>query len=149
MTSEMILRLSLLLSSLAGVHAQYNGAPPCASNHTIPSSNFTYDYIVVGGGPSGLIVSERLAETGMSVLVLERCAPSLFSSGGNVLTRWNDTLTIFDVTALHMFLGTWPGVDPRCTDVPTGAAAGCLLGGGTAINGMQFVRPPTFDFDDK
>ncbi|KAF3045346.1 hypothetical protein E8E11_007163 [Didymella keratinophila] len=30
-----------------------------------------------------------------------------------------------------------------------GAAAGCLLGGGTAINGMQFVRPPTFDFNDK
>jgi cellobiose dehydrogenase (acceptor) len=138
----------LLVCSLAGAHAQENATPQSSNNQTVPTLNSTYDYIVVGGGPSGLIVSERLAETGKSVLVLERGAPSLFSSGGNVLTPWNNTLTYFDVPALHMFLGM-PGIDARCTDVPTGAAAGCLLGGGTAINGMQFVHPPTFDFDDK
>jgi cellobiose dehydrogenase (acceptor) len=26
--------------------------------------------------------------------------------------------------------------------------AGCILGGGTAVNGLQFVRPPSFDFDN-
>jgi cellobiose dehydrogenase (acceptor) len=139
----------LLVCSFAGAHARNKETPQSSSNGTVPISNSTYDYIVVGGGPSGLIVSERLAETGNSVLVLERGAPSLFSSGGNVLTSWNDTLTIFDVPVLHVFLTTWPGVNAQCTDVPTGAAAGCLLSGGIAINGMQFVRPPTFDFDDR
>ncbi|KAF3035596.1 hypothetical protein E8E12_007622 [Didymella heteroderae] len=139
----------LIVIGFAGAHAQYKKTPTTSSNEIVPHSNCTYDYIVVGGGASGLIVSERLAETGKSVLVLERGAPSLFTSGGDILTSWNDTLTIFDVPALHMFLTTWPGVNAQCTDVPTAAAAGCLLGGGTAINGMQFVRPPSFDFDDR
>lgn len=145
----------LLVCGLAGTYARHSESLQSSSNQTLPISNSTYDYIVVGGGPSGLIVSARLAETGKSVLVLERGAPSLFSSGGNALTSWNHTLTIFDVPALHMSIAgrvSSPGCTGdhvRCTDVPKGAAAGCLLGGGTAINGMQFVRPPTFDFDDK
>lgn len=155
MVLKAVFWLALSLISIVGVDAQYSGTPPSSSNHTIPVSNFTYDYIVVGGGPSGLIVSQRLTETGKSVLVLERGAPSLFSSGGDILTSWNDTLTIFDVPALHMSVSgcvSSPGCTGdtvRCTDIPKGTAAGCLLGGGTAINGMQFVRPPSFDFDDK
>ncbi|KAF3003121.1 hypothetical protein E8E13_008377 [Curvularia kusanoi] len=119
------------------------------NNNTLPVSNLTYDYIVVGGGASGLVVSARLAETGKTVLVIERGGPSLYSSGGDVLTSWNDTLTIYDVPALYLALFSLQEDNPLCTDVPAGAVAGCVLGGGTAINGLQFIRPPSFDFDDK
>lgn len=118
-------------------------------NDSVPTCNSTYDYIVVGGGASGLVVSEKFAETGKSVLVLERGGPSLYSSGGDYLTSWNDTLTVYDVPALFSSLGTVLKTNATCTDVPAGALAGCILGGGTAINSLQFVRPPSFDFDEK
>jgi cellobiose dehydrogenase (acceptor) len=148
----MIPRRTLLIlsaiSSLDAVQAQYSETLPGPGNSTVPVFNPTYDYIVVGGGASGLIVSERFAETGKSVLVLERGGPSLYSSGGDLLTLWNDTLTLFDVPAMMNALLV-PGNNVLCTDVPAGAYAGCVLGGGTAVNGLQFVRPASFDFDDK
>ncbi|KAH7347033.1 hypothetical protein BKA66DRAFT_447657 [Pyrenochaeta sp. MPI-SDFR-AT-0127] len=119
------------------------------NNSTTPVtvSNSTYDYIVVGGGASGLVVSQRLAETGKSVLVLERGGPSFYSSGGRILAPWNDTLTVFEVPGLFNALPRYIGASGYCSDTPE--VAGCILGGGTTVNGLQFVRPPTFDFDDK
>ena len=148
MISRRVLLTLSAISSLGSVQAQYNETLSGSDNSTVPVSNSTYDYIVVGGGASGLIVSERFAETGKSVLVLERGGPSLFSSGGDLLTSWNHTLTLFDVPGLMNVLLA-AGANVLCTDVPTGAFAGCVLGGGTAVNGLQFVRPASFDFDDK
>src|SRR5690242_4671178 len=91
MTFKATLWLLLLGAGMAGAHAQYPEHLPFSSKNTIPVSDSTYDYIVVGGGASGLIVSERLAETGKSILVLEWGAPSLFSSGGTALTSGNNT----------------------------------------------------------
>lgn len=120
--------------------------PTVPNNGTVSVSNSTYDYIVVGGGASGLVVSERLAETGKSVLVLERGGPSFFSSGGDLVVPWNDTLTAYEVPGLFNALPSFPGNNAYCSDTPE--MAGCILGGGTAVNGLQFVRPPSFDFDD-
>lgn len=119
------------------------------TNTTIPVtiSNSTYDYIVVGGGASGLVVSQRLAETGKSVLVIERGGPSFYSSGGRILAPWNDTLTVFEVPGLFNALPRYIGASGYCSDTPE--VAGCILGGGTTVNGLQFVRPPTFDFDER
>ncbi|KAH7092625.1 cellobiose dehydrogenase [Paraphoma chrysanthemicola] len=119
-------------------------APP--NNGTIPVSNSTWDYIVVGGGASGLVVSQRLAEAGKSVLVLERGGPSFYSSGGDLVVPWNNTLTAFEVPGLFSTLPNFPGNDAYCSDTPE--IAGCILGGGTAVNGLQFVRPPSFDFEN-
>ncbi|KAJ4357109.1 hypothetical protein N0V95_002765 [Ascochyta clinopodiicola] len=149
MAGRRILSSFAFVTNFVNVQAQAKAASATQGNYTVPVHNSTYDYIVVGGGASGLVVSERLAETGKSVLVLERGGPSLYSSGGDLLTPWNDTLTIYDVPGLFQALMTWPGNDGYCTDVPENAWAGCILGGGTAVNSMQFVRPPSFDFDDK
>jgi cellobiose dehydrogenase (acceptor) len=106
-----------------------NGTTPRPDNNTtVPISNSTYDYIVVGGGASGLVVSERLAETGKSVLVLERGGPSYYSSGGDLLVPWNETLTIYDIPGFFNALAGWPGNNAYCIDVP--GRAGCILGGG-------------------
>jgi cellobiose dehydrogenase (acceptor) len=55
--------------------------PIGGGNSTTVIANATYDYIVAGAGPAGIIAAERLAESGASVLLIERGGPSLASSG--------------------------------------------------------------------
>lgn len=121
------------------------GTPPPAGNGTVPVSNSTYDYIVVGGGPAGLVTSQRLTETGRSVLLIERGRASTFSTGGTRLAPWNETLTYYDVPGLFNALPFATEGEGFCTD--TASIAGCILGGGGSVNGMAFIRPPTWDFD--
>ncbi|CAH0028205.1 unnamed protein product [Clonostachys rhizophaga] len=122
------------------------GGPPGGGNGTVPISNSTYDYIVVGGGPAGLIASQRLTETGRSVLLIERGKASTASSGGTRFVPFNDSLTYYDVPGVFYSLATATQGEGYCTD--TAAIAGCILGGGGSVNGLAFIRPPTWDFDD-
>ncbi|CRK18998.1 hypothetical protein BN1723_011736, partial [Verticillium longisporum] len=116
-------------------------------NNTVPISNSTYDYIVVGGGPAGLVASQRLTETGRSVLLIERGRASTASTGGNRLVPWNQSLTYYDVPGLFSNLPFATLGEGYCTD--TAAVAGCVLSGGGSVNGMAFIHPPTWDFDDE
>lgn len=114
----------------------------------------TYDYIVVGGGASGIVAAARLAETNKSVLLLERGVGPTVATGSNGTVPWNDTLTPVDVPGLST--GIWslslPGADESvalgyvCTD--TAGPTGCVLGGGATINYMVFIHPQDADFDD-
>ncbi|KAF4979194.1 hypothetical protein FZEAL_4567 [Fusarium zealandicum] len=118
-----------------------------SANLTTIVSNATYDYIVVGGGASGLIVAERLAESDASVLLIERGEASLYASGGRSVMDWNDTTTQYDVPGMGYYLSTSKHTSAYCTD--TASQAGCILGGSTSINAMMFIRPQSIDFDDK
>lgn len=124
------------------------GSAPPAGNFTTVVSNMTYDYIVVGGGPAGIIVAERLLESKKSVLLVEGGKASYYSTGGKAVMDWNETTTQYDVPSMAYHLTT-SKVDTSeyCTD--TASMAGCLLGGSTAVNAMMFVRPQSVDFDDK
>jgi cellobiose dehydrogenase (acceptor) len=122
------------------------GGTPPPSNDTVLVSNSTYDYIVVGGGPSGLVTSQRLTETGRSVLLIERGFASTASTGGKRFVPWNESLTYYDVPGLFNILGSATLGEGYCTD--TAAVAGCILGGGGSVNGMAFIHPPSWDFDD-
>ncbi|CAA9966267.1 Choline dehydrogenase [Pyrenophora teres f. maculata] len=119
-------------------------ATPVGGNATI--ANATYDYIVAGGGAAGIIAAERLAESGASVLLIERGGPSYASSGNKDVLSWNDTVTMYDVPGYGYYLSDM-GTPAYCSD--TADMAGCLLGGGTAVNAMMYVRPQERDFDDK
>ncbi|CRK26595.1 hypothetical protein BN1708_014589 [Verticillium longisporum] len=101
-----------------------------------------YDYIVVGGGPAGIITAERLAETNKKVLLLERGQGPTVETGATNSLVWNDTITAVDVPALA------PVIPPgsMCEDTPGSAA--CVLGGGTSINFLVFVHPPAHDFEN-
>lgn len=110
-----------------------------ATNVTATVSNTTYDYIVAGAGPAGIIVAERLAETGKSVLLLERGEASTYATGGRSVVSWNDTITQYDVPAMDYYLTTASDTSEYCTD--TANLAGCILGGGTMVNAIMFVRP--------
>ncbi|KAK1974153.1 GMC oxidoreductase [Colletotrichum cereale] len=122
-------------------------APSVPANVTTTISNATYDYIVAGGGAAGLIVAERLAESGKSVLLLERGGVSLASTGGKASLDWNNTVTQYDVPAMGYYLSTAKETTEYCTD--TASQAGCILGGSTMVNAMMFVKPAAHDFDDK
>ncbi|KAJ0422981.1 FAD/NAD(P)-binding domain-containing protein [Aspergillus carlsbadensis] len=118
---------------------------------TATSNNQTgYDYIVVGGGPSGIISAERLSALNKNVLLLERSTvgPTIETGAAKYALPWNDSLTAIDVPGLSFAVGNFPQwTDYICTD--TDGTAACILGGGVTVNYMVFVHPPDHDFDDK
>ena len=107
---------------------------------TTTVSNSTYDYIIAGAGSAGIIVAERIAETGKSVLLIEGGGVSTYATGGRDAVSWNSTVTQYDVPSLSYYLTTSSiGTSEYRTD--TADMAGCLLGGGTMVNVLMFVCP--------
>jgi cellobiose dehydrogenase (acceptor) len=107
-----------------------------------------YDYIIVGGGPSGIIAAERLTAANNSVLLLERGVGPTVETGANKTLSWDNQLTEIDVPGLSASIGSsdlWGKY--ICKDTPSATA--CVLGGGTTVNFMVFVHPSDHDFDDK
>lgn len=98
----------------------------------------SFDYIVVGGGAGGIPTADKLSEAGKSVLLIEKGFASTAEHGGVLGPDWiqGKDLTRFDVPGLCNQI--W--VDSNgiaCTD--TDQMAGCVLGGGTAVNaGLWF-----------
>ena len=118
----------------------------------------TFDYIVVGSGAGGGTVAARLAEGGMSVLILEAGAdPAAAPSKG--------LPEDYDVPAFHTFASenramAWNywvhdfGGDAKRRARPPGSMQeGVLyprastLGGCTAHHAMIFMRPPDSDWN--
>ncbi|KAI9039674.1 FAD/NAD(P)-binding domain-containing protein [Aspergillus affinis] len=109
--------------------------------------NQSYDYIVVGGGPAGIITAERFVEAGKKVLLLERGVGPTVETGANETLPWNHDLTPIDLPGLSADIGnTKQWNEYICTDTEGNAA--CVLGGGVTVNYMVFVHPPEHDFDD-
>ncbi|KAI5356580.1 putative glucose-methanol-choline oxidoreductase, cellobiose dehydrogenase, cytochrome [Septoria linicola] len=103
----------------------------------------TWDYIVVGSGAGGIPVADRLSESGASVLLIEKGSPSSGRWNGTLKPEWLEgtNLTRFDVPGLDNQI--WVDSDGiACTDVAV--MAGCVLGGGTAVNaGLWWKANPT------
>lgn len=124
MVSKILTIFSALLATATAVPS---GKHVTGASGFSKASTTGWDYIVVGGGPAGIIVSQRLVEKNYRVLLLERGGPSYLSSGGTANTTWDtDGLTPYDVPSQfnQIFAG---GYASECPDVP--GAAGCLLGG--------------------
>ncbi|ESZ90603.1 hypothetical protein SBOR_9011 [Sclerotinia borealis F-4128] len=80
----------------------------------------TYDYVIVGGGTSGLVVANRLSENqNTTVLVIEAG-----SGPRNTIYDYNTTST----PQPHLHNRTLP------------LSAGKVIGGSSAINGMVYMR---------
>ncbi|KAI1344937.1 cellobiose dehydrogenase [Xylariaceae sp. FL0016] len=107
----------------------------------------TFDYIIVGGGAGGIPMADKLSEKGHKVLLLEKGPPSLGQWGGSMKPHWLDKtdLTRFDVPGLCNQI--WVDSDGvACTD--TDQMAGCVLGGGTAVNAGLWWKGNPKDWDE-
>ncbi|KAH7397027.1 cellobiose dehydrogenase [Phaeosphaeria sp. MPI-PUGE-AT-0046c] len=103
-----------------------------------------------GSGASGIPLADRLSESGKSVLLIERGFASSGRWGGDWRPSWLDgtNLTRFDVPALAQLVWTpeFNNAGIFC-DGGSPSPAGCLLGGGPAINAGQFYMPTPNDFN--
>ncbi|KIM33732.1 cellobiose dehydrogenase protein [Serendipita vermifera MAFF 305830] len=147
-------RTSAYSSYLSGTVTSISVTVPITSTRTSTTTSVTpttsgtgYDYIVVGGGAGGIIAADRLSEAGKKVLLLERGGPSTKETGGTrEVPTWarSTGLTRFDIPGLfeNMFAGSNPWW--WCSDMTV--LGGCLIGGGTVINGMLYFPPPNMEF---
>ncbi|KAI0161861.1 carbohydrate-binding module family 1 protein [Hypoxylon sp. FL1284] len=118
---------------------------PTATGMPVPTGT-SYDYIVVGGGAGGIPLADKLSEAGKSVLLIEKGPPSSGRWGGELKPDWLDdtNLTRFDVPGLCNEIWV-DSAGIACTD--TDQMAGCVLGGGTAVNAGLWWKPYTLDWD--
>ncbi|CAJ2514064.1 Uu.00g021830.m01.CDS01 [Anthostomella pinea] len=126
--------------------ATTTSATPTATATGIPVPTGSYDYIVVGGGAGGIPIADKLSEAGHSVLLIEKGPPSSGRWGGTLGPDWLDgtNLTRFDVPGLcNQIWHDSAGI--ACAD--TDQMAGCVLGGGTAINAGLWWKPYGLDWD--
>ena len=109
----------------------------------------TYDYVVVGAGAGGIPMADRLSEAGHSVLLIEKGIASSARWGGTIRpeTGWLDghNLTWFDIPGECNRIWNGGSVGIACTD--TDQMAGCILGGGTAVNAGLWWKPNPSDWD--
>lgn len=82
-------------------------AAPIAENRTYEAN---YDVIVVGSGPAGLVVADRMSEAGKKTLLLEQGGLSYYITGGRERPGWlNGTeLSRVDVPGLYKVPLTHP-----------------------------------------
>jgi choline dehydrogenase len=104
----------------------------------------TFDYVVVGGGSAGCVVARRLLDA------LD-CRVLLLEAGGD---GDRPDLRATDVPTVTGLWGrpdsVWPyhtepqpGLDGRTVDLPQGR----VLGGGSAVNALMYVRGNPADFN--
>lgn len=114
-----------------------SGSCASATATTISSvpvpTGVSYDYVVVGGGAGGIPLADKLSEAGKKVLLIEKGPPSSGRWGGKLGPSWlsGTNLTRFDVPGLCNEIWV-DSAGIACTD--TDQMAGCVLGGGTAVN---------------
>lgn len=106
-----------------------------------------WDVIIVGAGPAGIIVADRMSEAGKKTLLIEQGGPSYYITGGRERPAWLDGTNVsrVDVPGLYKSIFADPG---NLTCLPfINSYTGCTVGGSSAINAGLFFEPPASDFD--
>jgi choline dehydrogenase len=99
-----------------------------------------YDYIVVGAGAAGSVLAAELSASGAQVLVIESGGPD------DAPTIGNPSIWFYNVGGpLDYHLPIVPS--PRLNNRKFNMALGHVLGGGSTINAMVWLRGTQADYD--
>src|SRR6201984_3440473 len=99
-----------------------------------------YDFIVVGGGAAGSVLAAELSASGAQVLVVESGGPD------DAPTILNPSIWFYNVAGpLDYHLRIVPSA--RLNNRKFNMALGHVLGGGTSINAMVWMRGMQRDYD--
>ena len=104
----------------------------------------TFDVVVVGAGSAGCVIARRLVDRGdCRVLLLESGGPderpAIHDTDiGSMTSLWSDPATAWPHVTVAQH-----GLDGRTVQIPQGR----VLGGGSSVNAMMFVRGNRRDFD--
>src|SRR5256712_11780963 len=99
-----------------------------------------YDFIVVGGGAAGSVLAAELSASGAQVLVIESGGPD------DAPTIANPSVWFYNVGGpLDYHLPVKPS--PRLNNRKFNMALGHVLGGGSSINAMVWMRGMQRDYD--
>ncbi|CAG9952488.1 unnamed protein product [Clonostachys rosea f. rosea IK726] len=127
----------LLLNFVSCLNTSPSGNEPKRNLDSIKSS---YDYIIVGGGTSGLVVANRLTEdSDKTVLVVEY---GDFANTINVtvpyFTTQDQTPRLYKMTSVPQ-----AHLNNRITNLRIGN----VVGGSSTVNGMAWDRGSSIDYD--
>ncbi|KAH6842244.1 GMC oxidoreductase-domain-containing protein [Chaetomium sp. MPI-CAGE-AT-0009] len=132
--SGIMLRVALLAYCLVlGPHTV------AGSKHNDPDGS-VYDYVIVGGGTSGLVVANRLTEDSKTtVLVIER---GYFDDKPEAIVPWcahglDTSVMILPESAPN----------PELNNTTSLVAVAAVVGGGSVVNGMGYSRGSKADYD--
>ncbi|KAK4674869.1 hypothetical protein QC763_124480 [Podospora pseudopauciseta] len=103
----------------------------------------SYDFIIAGGGISGLTVADRLSEDpSVKVLVIEA---GIFDQDEDNILIPGQFFTPFPFQYMYLPLPSVPqtALNNRSFNVP----AGKVVGGGSVLNAMVYVRPGAEELD--
>jgi choline dehydrogenase-like flavoprotein len=120
------------LSCLLSCAVSYPGATPSASEQ--------YDYVIIGGGLTGLVVANRLSELrDKTVLIIENgyidnSSTTLIPNAANN----NNFADMYDIQSAP---------DPKLGNGTFLVGVGNVVGGGSVVNGMMFHRASEADYD--
>ncbi|KAF1844108.1 GMC oxidoreductase [Cucurbitaria berberidis CBS 394.84] len=108
-----------------------------------------WDVIIVGSGPAGLVLSDRMSEAGKKTLLLEQGGPSYYITGGRMRPDWlNGTdLSRVDVPGLYKSIFSVTDGNLICAPDIVNGYQGCTIGGSSAINAGLFFQPPASDWN--
>lgn len=101
-----------------------------------------FDYVIVGGGSAGCVIAARLsAESGGSVALIER--------GRRDVNRWiHIPGTFFKALQGRDADAVLSEPDPSLGGLSFAVPQGRVLGGGSSVNGMLYMRGQQQDYDD-
>lgn len=104
-------------------------------------AHLTFDYVVVGGGAAGCVLAARLAaESDGTVVLLER--------GKSDSNRWIHIPATFFKALQTDADAVVSEPDPTLNGAPFPVPQGKVMGGGSSVNGMIYMRGQHRDYDD-
>ncbi|KAJ4350390.1 uncharacterized protein N0V89_009011 [Didymosphaeria variabile] len=102
-----------------------------------------YDYVIVGGGITGLVVANRLSENKNKTILVIEAGENIDTQGNTIPYKANDIAA----AAPLKWTGFTTQPEAQLGDKTYNVNVGKVLGGGSVINGMVYDRGNAADYD--